>query len=84
MLLLSMEFFRQEYWSGLPFASPGDLSYLGIEPLSPALAGRFFATEPPGKPNVTFTKSFISNTKYSLFQFKNFFLFGHAARLAGS
>ena len=45
-----MGFPRQEYWSGLPFPSPGDLPNPGIEPLSPALAGRFFTTEPPGKP----------------------------------
>ena len=47
---LSMGFFRQEYWSGLPFPSPGDLPELGIEPVSPALASGFFTTEPPGKP----------------------------------
>ena len=40
----------QEYWSGLPFLSPGDLPNPGIEPTPPALAGRFFTTEPPGKP----------------------------------
>ena len=34
--LLSMEFLRQEYWSGLPFSLPGDLPNLGIEPMSPA------------------------------------------------
>ena len=34
---LSMGFFRQEYWSGLPFPSPGDLSDPGIEPRSPAM-----------------------------------------------
>ena len=44
---LSMGFPRQGYWSGLPFPSPGDLSGPGIEPASPALAGRFFTTEPP-------------------------------------
>ena len=44
---LSMEFSRQEYWSGLPFPSPGDLSDPGIKPASPALAGRFFTTGPP-------------------------------------
>ena len=43
---LSMEFSRQEYWSGLPFPSPGDRTHVS---LSPALAGRFFTTEPPGK-----------------------------------
>ena len=50
---LSMEFSRQEYWSGLLFPSPGDLPNPGIEPGSPeslALAGRFFPTEPPAKP----------------------------------
>ena len=42
-----MEFSRQEYWSGVPFPSPGDLPDPGIEPTSlasPALAGRFFTT----------------------------------------
>ena len=46
---LSMEFPKQDYWSGLPFPSPGDLPSPGIEPASPALAGGFFTTEPPGK-----------------------------------
>ena len=40
---------RQEYWSGLPFPSPGDLPSTGIESASPELAGRFFTTESPGK-----------------------------------
>ena len=47
---LSMGFPRQEYWSGLPFPLPGDLSDLGIKPVSPALADGFFTTEPPRKP----------------------------------
>ena len=50
---LSMEFSRQEYWSGLPFPSPGNLPDPGIKPMSRAshaLAGGFFTTEPPGKP----------------------------------
>ena len=45
---------RQEYWSGLPFPTPGDLPNPGIEPTSltsPALAGRFFSTVPDGKPS---------------------------------
>ena len=50
---LSMGIFRQEYWSGLPFPPPGDLSGPGIEPASPALAGRFFTTVPPGKPPIS-------------------------------
>ena len=45
-----MGFSRQEYWSGLPFPSPGDFPDPGIEPMSPALVGEFFTTEPPGKP----------------------------------
>ena len=52
---LAMGFPRQEYWSGLPFPSPGDLPNPGIKPVSPAspiLAGRFFTTVPPGKPNI--------------------------------
>jgi len=40
---------RQEYWSGLPFPSPGDLPDPGIKLMSPALAGGFFTTVPPGK-----------------------------------
>ena len=47
---LSMGFSGQKYWNGLTFPSPGDLSNPGIELVSPALAGRFFTTEPPGKP----------------------------------
>ena len=47
---LSMGFSRQEYRRGLPFPPPGDLPDPGMEPASPALAGRFFTTEPPGKP----------------------------------
>jgi len=42
-----MGFPRQEYWSGLPLPSPGDLPDPGIEPMSPALAGGFFTLEPP-------------------------------------
>ena len=47
---LSMEFSRQEYSSGLPFPPLRNLSNPGVEPESPALAGGFFTTEPPGKP----------------------------------
>ena len=50
---LSVGLFRQKYWSRLPFSFPGDLPDPGIElksPASLALAGRFFTTEPPGKP----------------------------------
>ena len=56
---LSTGFLKQEYWSGLPLPSPGDLPYPGTEPRSPALAGRFFTTEPqrrPKKENATSLK----------------------------
>ena len=48
-----MGFSRQEYWSGLPFPSPGNLPDPGVKPASlpsPALAGGFFTTTPLGKP----------------------------------
>ena len=51
-----MRFSRQEYWSVLPFPPPGDLPDPGIEPASlasPALAGGFFTTEPPGEPPIS-------------------------------
>jgi len=47
---LSMEFSKQEYWSGLPFPPPGDLPDLGIETESPALQSDSLLSEPPGKP----------------------------------
>ena len=53
---LSVEFSRQEYWSGLPFPSSRDLPDPRIEVTSlasPALAGRFLITEPPGKSHTT-------------------------------
>ena len=46
---LSMVFLRQEYLSGLPFPSPGDLPNPGIKSATPLLAGRFFTAESPGK-----------------------------------
>ena len=54
---LSMGFPKQECWAGLPFASAGDLLDLGVQPASLALAGRFFTTEPPGKPICPFINS---------------------------
>jgi len=49
-----MGFFRQEYWSGLPFPPPGDLPDLGMEPGSPALQADSLPFEPPGKPHLRF------------------------------
>ena len=47
---VSMEFSRQEYWSRLPFLSPGDLPNPGIKPGSPALQADSLASEPPREP----------------------------------
>ena len=62
-----MEFSRQEYWSGLPFLSPGDPSSPGIECESPALRLNSLPSEPPGKPRlpfslVQFSLSVVSNS----------------------
>ena len=46
---LSMGFSRQEYWSGLPFPSPGDLPDPGIKPRTPVLEADALTSEPPGK-----------------------------------
>ena len=50
---LSMGFSRQDYWSGLPFPSPGDLPDPGIEPRSPTLQADALPSAPPGKPVLT-------------------------------
>ena len=57
----SMEFSRQEYWSGLPFPSPGDLPNPGIEPGSPTLQADALPSEPPGKPPDKAMLQIISN-----------------------
>jgi len=44
-----MGFPRQEQWSGLPLPPPGNIPHPGIKFTSPAVAGEFFSTEPPGK-----------------------------------
>ena len=69
---LSMGFSRQEYWSGFPCSSPGDLSYPGTEPLSPmapALQEYSFTTELPDKPQFYHTpppKNCIRNTEWDI------------------
>ena len=50
----TMEFSKQEYWIGLPFSSPGDLSDPGIEPRSPALQADSLPVEPPGNSKLDF------------------------------
>ena len=51
----SMEFSRQEYWSGLPFPSPEDLPDPGLKPWSPTLQEDALPSEPPGEPQFTNT-----------------------------
>ena len=59
-----MEFPSQEYWTGLSFPSPGDLFHPEIKPASPALTGRFFTSEPPGKPPLS-SFSLLSSVQFS-------------------
>ena len=66
---LSMEFFRQEYWSGLPFPPSADLPGLGIKPASLALQADPFTTEPSEKPRFTD----ISNNSVPPSTFSNFY-----------
>ena len=56
-----MEFSRPEYWSGLPFLSPGDLSNPGIEPRSSTLQANSLTSEPPGKPTVKYYSAIKKN-----------------------
>ena len=58
-----MGFSRQEYWSGLPFPSPGDLSGPGIEPRSPTLQADALPSEPPGKSKYFFEPLFLAGGK---------------------
>ena len=57
----SMGFSRQEYWSGLPFPSPGDLLDPGIEPRSPAFQADALTSELPGKPLLLSSHSIITS-----------------------
>ena len=56
---LSMGFSRQEYWSGLPFPSPGDLPNPGIKLESPTLQADALTSEPPGKPKEYRHKNYL-------------------------
>ena len=68
-----MGFSRQEYWSALPFPSPGNLPDKGIKPVSPALAGRYFITEHLGSPsNMIFGLNYKSEKLYHFFKILTF------------
>ena len=61
---LSIGFARQEYWSGLPFPSQGDLPDRGIKHeslMSPALVGRFFTTKAPGKASLIYACKWLQS-----------------------
>ena len=63
---LSMGFFRQEFWNGWPFPSPGDLPDLEIEPVSlvsPALQADSLPAEPLRKPEMIFQNDFLKSLK---------------------
>ena len=70
----SMGFSRQEYRSGLPFPSPGDLPDPGIEPRSPSLWADALPSEPPGKPKVISNKltSYFISTVFFIQRWQNF------------
>ena len=80
---LSMEFFRQEYWSGLPLPSPGDLPNAGIESGSPALQVESLPSKPPGKPYICkyafaskeFLEAYTRNVNSKESKVKGIFLF---------
>ena len=78
---MSMRFSRQQYWSRLPFPSPGGLPDPGMEPTSPALAGGFFTTEPHLKPQRQDKEGVNMETK--LFQIQVIFLRGKRGLLGG-
>ena len=72
---LSMEFFRQEYWSGLPFPSPGDLPNPGVKLRSPVLQADTLPSEPPGKPKFLLQHQELIPSSQRLYRFLNFVLY---------
>ena len=66
LVSLSMEFSKQEYWSGLPFPPPGDLPDPGIKPtspVSPALAGRFVTTSTTWEAHVAYWRTELEGSE---------------------
>ena len=62
----SVGFSRQEYWSGVPFPSPGDLPNPGVKPRSPALQADSLLSEPPGKPHMFYQFSSVTQSCLTL------------------
>ena len=80
---LFMEFPGQDSWSGLPFPSLGGLPNSRIKPPFPALAGRFFTTEPPGKPNYFTTFYYYLFTIYTIYYYLYSWGYLHILHLYG-
>ena len=74
----SMGFSRQEYWSGVPFPSPGDLPDPGIEPRSPTFQADALTSEPPGKHNSFYFYKVSSDVLILVLSILSFFL-GHSS-----
>ena len=72
---------RQEYWSGLPFSSLGDLPRSEIKPVSPALSGKFFTTEVPGKPPKPCNPRYNSINSWCIFFLKKTNTYFHRKHL---
>ena len=70
----SMEFSRQEYWSGLPFPSPRDLPDLWIEPRTSALQADALPSEPPGKPLGSGLNLFSGERRFGRCKYKKLYL----------
>ena len=79
-----MGFPRQEYWSGLPFPSLGNLPNPEIEPASLALLGEFFTSKPPGKPPFTLIPFKIKYTDGNFLHFFKKFIYLAAVGLSCS
>ena len=75
-----MEFSRQEYWSGLPIPSPGDLPDSGIKPRSPALQADSLPSEPPRKPQFVLVAFFYASTIF--LEFAIFEIVKHSNEIA--
>ena len=70
----SMGFSRQEYWSGLPFPSPGDFPNPGIEPRSPTFPADTITSEPPGKPRTVLQEELKTPLYHSIINLPSFLI----------
>ena len=80
---LSMEFYRQEYWSGLPFPSPGDLPNPGTESRFSTLQADSLSSEPPGEPGMLFIALDLASVTSHSHSWVLFLLWLHPFILSG-